>query len=324
MGEHVVGRLVQTSQKHQYQPGDCRCFHCSAFSARVPCHSTHNIRDWQVGTDSCCGGFCTSQPRCAHPDRDECELGRSSKNEDPLVYYGWDKQAPNLKCIYNLDKIDTRTQVLAYKDKFGENNDIEAKYCTQKVNTCTKGVNECSRLKSIGEGGNECRMWFEKQPAHIRDATMQNYCLRHNTEDCKCINRADNSAYQAMKGAHSINDGCWYSACANRGKYLVPTQLNNPTCPDKMCQVLFDIIEDGNVSIDHVQNDIVCKFDQPPNTPTPTPPTPPTPTPPTPPTPDTNSVEKTFIEFAKRYKYELLAIAILLIVWLVVLTRFYR
>ena len=169
MGEHVVGRIVQTSQKHQYQPGDCRCFHCSAFSARVPCHKTHNIGDWEIGTDSCCGGFCTSQPRCAHPDRDECEIGRSSKGKDPLIYYGWDKQAPNLKCIYNLDKIDTRAQVLAYKDKFGENNDIEAKYCTQKITTCPKGMKECSRLKSIGEGGNECRMWFERQPTHIQN-----------------------------------------------------------------------------------------------------------------------------------------------------------
>lgn len=322
MGEHVVGRLVQTSQKQQYQPGDCRCFHCSAFSARVPCHSTHNITDWQIATDSCCGGFCTSQPRCAHPDRDECEIGRSTQGQDPLIYYGWDKQAPNLKCIYNLDKIDTRAQVLAYKDKFGENNDIEAKYCTQKVNKCPKGMNECSRLKSIGEGGNECRIWFERQPIHVKDATMQNYCLRHNTEDCKCINRAENTAYQAMKGAHSINDGCWYTACANRsGKYLVPTQLTNPTCPDKMCQVIFDIIEDGNVSIDHVQNDIVCQFDKHPSQP------PSKHVPPKSPTPiDTNGDEletdKTFIQFAKRYKYELFAIAILIIVLIVVVTQF--
>jgi hypothetical protein len=289
---------------------------------RVPCHTTNNIRDWQVGSDSCCGGFCTSQPRCAHPDRDECEIGRSSKGQDPLIYYGWDKQSPNLKCIYNIDNIDTRAQVLAYKGKFGENNDIEAKYCTQKVNTCPKGMRECSRLKSIGEGGNECRMWFESQPTYVQDATMQNYCLRHNTEDCKCINRADNSAYQAMKGAHSINDGCWYTACANRsGKYLVPTQLTNPTCPDKMCQVLFDIIKDGDVSIDHVQNDIVCQFDRNPSEPSkPVPPKPPTGEPngaPDPPAP-----KKTFLDFAKMYRYEIFAIAILLVVLLVVVTQF--
>ena len=327
MEEHVVGRHSPDESKTPVSTRrllSCRCFHCSAFSARVPCHKTHNIGDWEIGTDSCCGGFCTSQPRCAHPDRDECEIGRSSKGKDPLIYYGWDKQAPNLKCIYNLDKIDTRAQVLAYKDKFGENNDIEAKYCTQKITTCPKGMKECSRLKSIGEGGNECRMWFERQPTHIQNATIQNYCLRHNTEDCKCINRADNSAYQAMKGAHSINDGCWYTACANRsGKYLVPTQLANPTCPDKMCQVLFDIVEDGNVSIDHVQNDIVCKFDRHPSDPSkPLPPKPHVAGPPDPLVPKPAKPDKTFLDFAKLYKYEMFAISILLIVLIVIVTQF--
>jgi hypothetical protein len=152
---------------------------------------------------------------------------------------------------------------------------------------------------------------------------MQNYCLRHNTEDCKCINRANNSAYQVMKGTHLINDGCWYTACANRsGKYLVPTQLVNPNCPDKMCQVLFDIIKTGDVSIDHVQNDIMCKFDRNPSEPSK--PVPPKPKP-KPPTGDPNgappaSKPDTFLDFAKRYRY-LFAI-ILLVVLLVVVTRF--
>jgi len=181
-------------------------------------------------------------------------------------------------------------------------------------------MKECSRLKSIGEGGNECRMWFEKQNPNIQDATIQNYCLRHNTEDCKCINRADNTTYQAMKGAHSINDGCWYTPCANRsGKYLIPTNLVKPTCPDKLCQVLFDIIEDGNVSIDHVQNDIVCKFDRNPTQPSkPIPPKSPDYTPDIP-KPDIQDKElNTFLNFAKRYKYQLFAtIAILIILLLI-------
>lgn len=315
MGEHVVGRLVQLSQKHQYQPGECRCFHCSAFTPKMRCNKTNNIWDWQVGTNTCCGGFCTAQPRCVHPDRDECRIGFSSKNQDPLLSFGWDGNAPRLKCVYNLDQIDTRSQVLAYKDKFGENNDVESKYCTQKVATCPSGMKECSRLKSIGEGGNECRTWFEKQPAHIQDATIQNYCLHNKTEDCKCVNRGESDVYNAMKGAHSINDGCWFNACANRsGKYLVPTQLVNPKCPDKICQVLFDIIKDGNVSIDHVQNDIVCKFDRHPSEPSkPLPPTNPNPEPPQP------EPKKTFLDFALRYKYELIIISILAVILLVVM-----
>ena len=178
-------------------------------------------------------------------------------------------------------------------------------------------MKECSRLKSIGEGGNECRKWFEKQPSHVQDATIQNYCLRHNTEDCKCINRGYNRSYQAMKGAHAINDGCWYSACANRsGKYLVPSQLANPSCPDNLCQVLFDIVEDGNVSIDHVQNDITCKFDRNPPEPS-SKPAPPKPTP-NDPDPPVLIPENTFFDFANKYRYELIASAILVVLLLVV------
>jgi hypothetical protein len=118
-----------------------------------------------------------------------------------------------------------------------------------------------------------------------------------------------------MKGAHAINDGCWFTACANRsGKYLVPTQLTNPACPDKLCQVLFDIIEDGNVSIDHVQNDIVCTFDKNPSKPSK--PIQPQPQP-TPNGPPTSESEK-LIDFVRRYKYDLLAIAILIIVLIIV------
>jgi len=292
MGEHIVGRLIQTSQKHQYQPGECRCFHCSAFSSRIPCLKTKNVEDWQIGSDPCCGGFCTAQPRCVHPDRDECNIGLSSKGANPLIEVEWDKKAPSLKCVYNIENIDSRNQLLAFNDKFGINNDLEAKYCTQKVTTCPNQMKECSRLKSIGEGGNECRMWFEKQPNNIRDATIQNYCLKNNTEDCKCAKRSENSTYNAMKGAHAINDGCWFSACANTsGNYLVPSNLINPQCPDKLCQVLFDIIKDGNVSIDNVQNDIECDF-KPSSPPAPKPP------PPKPPAPALPSSIMDYVKYA--------------------------
>jgi predicted Zn-dependent peptidase len=42
-----------------------------------------------------------------------------------------------------------------------------------------------------------------------------------------------------------------------------------------MCQILFDIIKTGNVSIENVKNDITCNFDQRPKpSPPPPPPTP--------------------------------------------------
>jgi hypothetical protein len=89
-----------------------------------------------------------------------------------------------------------------------------------------------------------------------------------------------------------------------------------------MCQVLFDIIKTGDVSIDHVQNDIVCKFDKQPSEPA-------KPIPSKPPTGDPNGAidppppvsEMTFFDFVQRYKYEFFAITILLVVLLVVVTR---
>jgi hypothetical protein len=265
MTEQVIARINQTSKRLKYQPGadSCRCLHCSIFSTEHKCLSSNGIQDWEIPNDpdeKCCGGLCRNQPVCAHPDKNECFIGLSSSKEDPLVEYGWDKKAPMLKCVYNLDKINTRSQLNAFNAKFGVNNDVEARYCTQRVNTCPNDLNSCSRLMSIGEGGDLCRSWFEKQPASIKDATIQNYCLRNDTDDCKCVNRFNKQSYISMKGAKGINDGCWYIPCSNKSNYLVPSHLQNPTCPDKMCDILFEFGKTENVSFDDVKNDITCDF----------------------------------------------------------------
>lgn len=274
MGEHIVGRLIQTNKQHQYQPGKdvCSCFHCSIFTGERPCNFTGGIKDWQLRESEedkgenalrsgCCGGVCRHQPVCVHPDIRECEIGRGVNNEDPIISYGWDRTAPNLKCVYNLDNINTRSQVSKFTDKFGMNDDVEMKYCTQKVTTCPNRMKNCSRLKSIGEGGDECRKWFESKPNNIQDATIQNYCLKNNTEDCKCVNRAKNDAYIAGKGSYVFSDGCWYIPCANKsGQYLVPSNLINPDCPNNVCTQVLEFVKTGNVSIDNLKNNIMCDF----------------------------------------------------------------
>ena len=287
MGEHVIGRTVQTNRKLKYQPGAdvCNCFKCSIFTSERPCFKTDDISDWSIDDPdrTCCGGFCRPQPVCVHPDRNECFIGLDEHNQTPLISVGWDQNAPKLKCVYNLDRINTRAQVQAFTDKFGMNNDIEARYCTQKVSTCPEGLQECSRLISTGEGGDECRKWFQEQNVHVRDSTIQNYCLRHDTEDCKCVNRATKDTYQSMKGAKGINDGCWYIPCANPSRYLVPSHLQNPECPKNMCNVLFDFIKTGNVAFNDVKNDVNCTFVTPPAPPPISPPIPIVPSPIVPP-----------------------------------------
>lgn len=259
-GEHIIGHKVQRDKNHLYQPGDCACFHCSAFGAPTSCHETDGITDWGAKTDRCCGGFCTDQRQCAHPSKQECVIGDNTRGQNPLLYYGWNKNAPNLKCMFDLNKIDKYSQVQAYQEKFGQDNDITAKFCTQKVKTC-QGMKECSRLKSTQADGVMCRKWFEKQPNNVQNSTIQNYCLAHNTDDCKCANRSINTTYKALKEAKLFNDGCWYVPCANPSKFLVPTQLRNPdNCPSHMCQVIYDIIQNDAIEINNVKNDIKCDF----------------------------------------------------------------
>lgn len=265
MGEHVIGHTIQTSKKLKYQPGEdvCSCFNCTIFTSERPCLSTNGIKDWQIDDpkSACCGGLCRHQPVCVHPDRDECFIGLSDQKQDPLLRVEWHKEAPNVKCVYDLNKINTRAQVSAFNDKFGLNNDVESIYCTQKVKSCPKGMSECSRLLSVGEGGDECRKWFNKQTDQTKDAAIQNYCLRNKTEDCACVNRASDSAYVSMKGLKGINDGCWYVPCSNPSRYLVPSHLVKPECPKNMCNVVFDFLQTGNVNFRNVKHTINCDFD---------------------------------------------------------------
>lgn len=274
MGEHIIGRLKQTNKQHQYQPGKdvCSCFHCSIFTDERPCNFTDGIKDWQLLESEenkdenalksgCCGGLCRHQPVCVQPDREECDIGLDLNKKDPLISIGWDGSAPKLKCVYNLDNINTRSQVSRFTDKFGMNDDVEMKYCTQNVTTCPNNMKSCSRLKSTGEGGDECRKWFESKPKNVQDATIQNYCLRNNTEDCKCVNRSKNDAYIASKGSYVFSDGCWFVPCSNKsGQYLIPSNLINPDCPNNVCTQVLEFVKTGNVSIDNLKNNIMCDF----------------------------------------------------------------
>lgn len=266
MGEHVIGRMRQTDfERLKYQPGKdyCSCGYCSIFTGKRECGLSNGVQDWELVDDpdaKCCGGLCNKQPVCVRPDPLSCTIGLGPNKENPLLEATWDGTAPNLKCTFDLDKIVTKDQVDKFKAKFGLNNDVEAHYCTQKVTTCPDGERECSRIFSTGEGSTECRTWFDAQPSEAKDAIMHNYCIRHNTSDCRCVNRSIADSYRAMKGAKSINDGCWFIPCANPSKHFVPSHLVKPTCPDKICQQLFDFMNVEKINISDVKNDINCDF----------------------------------------------------------------
>jgi hypothetical protein len=188
-------------------------------------------------------------------------------------------------------------QIDNFKQKFGTSgdyNNIVANYCQQSSDTCIidpetgKKMPKCSRLKSTGKDGELCRSWFNQQPKPVQDTVVQNYCAINNTPDCKCVNRAQNGVYRSLKVGKVINDGCWFTPCANPQSYLQTADVENPACPSNFCDIIYNIAKDRDVTIDNIKNDVNCVFKpEPKPTPAPTPtPTPPKPTPiPTPPTP---------------------------------------
>jgi hypothetical protein len=264
MGDIIIGKKVQTSQRYNYRPGleVCLCFYCSIGTETRQCHRTGSVLDWQLGFESCCGSMCSQQPICVKPDAGDCYIGKSSKNIDPFVSVQWDGAAPNIKCSYNISHIDTKEQVQHFEDMFGLNDSLRIQYCTQQVaNTCPFGMstNKCSRLKSTDDTGSFCRLWFEEQSPAVKSATIQDYCLVNDTDDCRCVNRYKNPEYKKIKKSSPYNDGCWFDPCADKdGIYLVTPDLINPTCPTQICQQIFDIANANNVNVDNIKNDISC------------------------------------------------------------------
>jgi hypothetical protein len=182
-----------------------------------------------------------------------------------------------------VDKINTMDQIDQFKQKFGTHGDynsIVANYCQQSSDSCiinpetNENMKKCSRLKSTGKDGELCRGWFNQQPKNVQDTVVQNYCAVNNTPDCKCVNRALNEVYRSLKVGKVINDGCWFTPCANPQSYLQTTDVENPACPSNFCDVIYNIIKDRDVTIDNIKNDVNCVFKPEPPTPPPAPPKP--------------------------------------------------
>lgn len=282
----IIGRTTQTTFKDtRYQPGAdvCACGYCSIGTESRDCERPNGIRDYELADDSdatCCGGLCRKQPVCARVDGRICDIGPSRNNESPLLSAGWDTKAPKVQCVFDLDKINTKEQVRRYNAKFGINRDVEAKYCFEKVTNCPNNNPACSRLFSLDDGAIGCNLWFSTLPGETKDAYMNQYCRTHKTNECKCVDRFKDETYKAMKGYKSINDGCWYLPCGDTEDQFIPQNLQNPTCPDKVCQQIFEFIKDQNININDVKENINCDFSSQSGQPGPTPPTPPGPTPP--------------------------------------------
>ncbi|CCV01765.1 putative myristylated membrane protein [Invertebrate iridescent virus 22] len=292
----VNGFTVQKSTKKSYDTGQpCNCGTCTAFTSYRQCGTTDGMDDWNYDHEVCCF-TCPTKKKCTKPDSVDCNIGVDSHKRDPLSKVTWNGRGPNLKCIFDVNKINTLDQIDNFKQRFGTGGDynaIIANYCQQSSDTCVidpdtgKNMTKCSRLKSTGKDGELCRSWFNQQPKATQDTVVQNYCAVNNTPDCKCVNRSLNDVYRSLKVGKVINDGCWFTPCANSQSYLQTTEVENPTCPSNFCDVIYNIIKDRDVKIDNIKNDVNCVFKPEPPKPVPPPtPVPPKPVPPVvPPTP---------------------------------------
>src|SRR5687767_6304816 len=117
------------------------------------------------------------------------------------------------------------------------------KFCEEKVITCPTDMLYCNRLISVDKDGDECRDWAKDNPKEA-NSVKQKYCIKHNTNDCLCINRIKNQLYKKIQPKDYVNDSCWFIPCQYDQKYLVLSDdtfkaenRNNPTiCPNKICE----------------------------------------------------------------------------------------
>jgi hypothetical protein len=82
--------------------------------------------------------------------------------------------------------------------------------------------------------------------------------------------------YNALKIGKPIQDGCWWKPCVTgQSQTYVPPELRkNQTCPAKLCEQVYNIIENGDVDIRGNENNILCDLPPTHNPPTDNPPTP--------------------------------------------------
>ncbi|AZY88502.1 myristylated membrane protein [Lumpfish ranavirus] len=256
----IIGATrLQNDKSDTYSAGPCYAGGCSAFTPRGTCG-----KDWDLGEQTCASGFCTSQPLCARIKKTQvCGLRYSSKGKDPLVSAEWDSRgSPYVRCTYDADLIDTQAQVDQFVSMFGESPGLAERYCMRGVkNTAGELV---SRVSSDADpAGGWCRKWYSANRGPDQDAALGSFCIKNpGAADCKCINRASDPVYQKVKALHTYPDQCWYVPCAaDVGELKMGTQRDTPTnCPTQVCQIVFNMLDDGSVTMDDVKNTINCDF----------------------------------------------------------------
>ena len=265
MARHVIVLFKkQESRKTTYPGYDCYngLFYC--IDETVPCRYTDGIQDPVVGTVNCALG-CPAQNLCLKPDPAEGDIGLSSYGLDPLLNISWDIVPYNIKCFYDLDRIDTESQINAIKNKFPAEqfNHIMRAFCVQKSTSCLLGRPECSRLTAVDTSGEMCREWLSKQDNGFQDSVKREYCIKNNTDDCKCINRSRQSDFNELKNgmnAQTLSSSrCWYKPCDDNSNILLDSEQKQ-SCQANVCQNIIEAHANGNIDINNNTSSLNCNF----------------------------------------------------------------
>lgn len=241
----------------------------------LPCQKTDNVTD-QFIEDIRCGAFSLDIKRCAKPDQFQCEIGLSSKNENPVTYVTWLREGV-IRCFYDANKIDTLAQLENFKQTFGETenyNKLATQYCSTNLSSnCSPSGNKCSKFRSIDADGTFCRTFYNAQSVQSQESIGQNVCfVSPDIPECACYTRAKNPAYRKLSMSAPFKDSCWYIPCRDSFSNLIPADLRNPSCPNNVCQFILDTANNNNVNISEIKSTIDCKFEPSPQPPKPQPP----------------------------------------------------
>nr|QBK90553.1 MAG: entry-fusion-complex G9/A16 [Pithovirus LCPAC104] len=243
---------------------------------------------WQYGK-FCCGPGCIAGilPKCSNLNPTICPNiagGANSTflnddgNINPMLESSVSPNTiGNVRCNYKLTEFKLVTDVQGWINKFGSgdptdindplNKKILPFFCSQSSRNCVidpttgKPMPKCTNLRNTGEAGRICRNWANiSANRDIVEATKQNACLINNTPDCACMNRSGNRIYQIVKKGNPFNDGCWFIPCSNPETYIVPQELINPACPNNICQVINNIVDNSgtNINTGEIEQTISC------------------------------------------------------------------
>jgi hypothetical protein len=112
------------------QRGHCGCGDCWGFTTQESCAPNEILK----GYHNCCV-TCPQQPTCVTLDMNKCNIGLSSKGENPVVS---GRLIPGrtsvLECTFDPSKIDTEEQYNSFiSNKFGNVETLNKFYCAQST-----------------------------------------------------------------------------------------------------------------------------------------------------------------------------------------------